>query len=58
MITNDPDQAIIVGVTSFMDDQIMEKCFNLGIAQVLNKPLKHSDLKKLIDLHINYNDDI
>ena len=32
MITNDSDKAIIVGVTAFLDDQIMEKCFHLGIA--------------------------
>ena len=44
------DQAVAVGITDQIDDEIMEKCFNLGIAQVLNKPIKQEDMKKLVQL--------
>ena len=48
-----PDQAVIVGLTSSIDDEILEQCFNLGIAQVLNKPLQLSDLSRLISLFVS-----
>ena len=47
-----PDQAVIVGITNSIDDEIMEQCFNLGIAQVLNKPLQLSNLSGLISLFV------
>ena len=42
------DQAVAVGITDSIDDAIMERCFNLGIAQVLTKPIKQEDVNKLV----------
>ena len=32
LVNADYDQAVIVGMTAFVDDEIMEKCFYSGIS--------------------------
>ena len=45
------DKVTVVAMSANVNSQIIEKCFNLGITQVINKPVSDKDLKKMIYLY-------
>ena len=45
------DYVHIVALTSFSGTDVKERCKNIGMKDVINKPLNHKDLQRIIYLH-------
>jgi len=50
---NVSDIVTVAAVTAFMDAPTVDKCFDVGMVECLNKPVNHGELGMLISYYVD-----
>ncbi len=48
------DRLYVVAVTAFVNDENIQKCFRVGMVEVLHKPVNIEQLRQALDLYYYY----
>ncbi len=48
---NNQDYCHIVALTSYTGMEIRQRCLKIGMKDVINKPLNHKDLQRIVYFH-------
>jgi len=49
--TGEPDLCRIVALTSYTSEDVRSRCLNMGMKDVINKPIHNVDLQRMVYLH-------